>query len=268
MKKNVNKANWFNSKPTLLFISIITSFVFVILVFNACNDEEEFKETDISNISLEVRSESDCYDPDEAIPECFEYGLLNDNIDTIEIDENCKIEVRWDESFCYTIGKRIVVIENFEYTILDGECLQQIQYWEQLEANGQTQELADALDAFEYEASLILEMKRIEDYIDSWGVPLCQGTQSIIMAEYYSNVCFQYSPGPSAGPRPDFTNIVKWPCGLVCCKRSAKYCMDNGGLIRIDLGFELSGNDCSEEPLDPNRVEVSWGTCDHDCSTY
>jgi hypothetical protein len=274
-----NLKNWVYRFGTRLVWSISVLFVILVLLgitMNACNNEEELINTTLKDEKLETRNNEDCFDIWEIWNTCNESGLKFGKSGTIEIDDDCEIEVTWDEYYCSKydpiaqVYTYTIIIENFEYNIPDEECLDQIQAWKVLEAQGKTDELAEALDEFEYEASLALEQMIVLEHDAKVTdlIPDCDDIDPnfVVFTEYYTNICYQYIPGPSGGQLPDFTNIIKSPCGQICCQRNAQYCYDGNILIRSDLGYNLSSGTCDEEPINPPvGMTQAWGDCDHDC---
>lgn len=124
-------------------------------------------------------------------------------------------------------------------------------------------DLEQALDSFNYAASLIYEQRLIE----AIGAPLC-GSGTLLTSTFYNSLCYQWCVTVRSKPEDKYPlmEVSRVLCGDKCCKRSRNACVDTNGEVQFtNPTFQTIGNNpCQGYPLE-NCEGRLIGSCEHDC---
>ena len=286
------------------FISIFALLVLSFLLIQ-CNETEKFGYNDKKYLevmealkkaegkipfinrcnNIELRSfNSDCFTTDDYI--CDEFEFIGELIDqTIDYNDDCKakISVKMYKCAGWNAGKLIItyIFDDFDAYPIEGECDEILEYWKELEEQGNYEQLAIEMDNFLNNASVILEGKMMSIFVLAGGGAFdCGEFNTALKADFYKSNCYQFygilSPRDDGGLKnrgiePDLPvdpYIPRYKCGASCCKRQTAYCRnDEGNIIPSEPIFDQI-RECDPSLSEPPDIEgfKPYGDCFHDCN--
>lgn len=209
-------------------------------------------------------------------PDCAPYTIIGLGLkDTITIAGNCQAVVMWDEYLCFgQAGQNYthtLIIDNFTVTPIAGQCDSILLAWQALQAAGKTNELAEAIDQFIYDASVILEGIRVHEHFfggtwpQNFNTFQCNNSQKYFTAESYLANCYQLWYSYEVSPA-----YIQLSCGESCCVRKTRYCTIKSGnvynLVNEEPEISQVGTCGSESNLlAPSQLYHKVGDCNHEC---
>jgi hypothetical protein len=236
--------------------------------------------------SIEYRElESSCLDSTDY--QCDNYAFIGTLEDfTVPFNDSCNMKITVDIHKCerYYGTKTIVtyIFDSFDAYPIEGECDYLTEYWKELGELGEFDILAEAMDSFFVEASMIAENYLMTIFVTLNGEQFaCGELNTAIKSDFYYSNCFQYYGiltkddrgglkfrGGEIGIEPvDNEYIPRLKCGESCCLRQTAYCVKRDGSINTSSPIISQIGEC-----DATQAEIPdipgiypFGECTHEC---
>lgn len=239
---------------------------------------------DNAKVQIQNRSDDGCFTLEEY--DCFEGSTVDYGPVDIEVYPGCLATVSWTEERCegdvFSTGSVInaLGIYNFSVVPKEGECMDILDEWNNLESQGDIQGLIVARAEFEDHVSEVLEALRIQAWYDDGLHPFwfnCGANfGSVLHAVFSRSSCTQTWKREITDKGSPFSYFIfeSTSCGSSCCKRTTEYCRDEqiiGGqavyeIINLGSNTEQIG-DCFSDLISvpPGRDYTKVGSCSNIC---
>ena len=226
----------------------------------------------------------DCFDEstlpcENATP--VDYGPIE-----IEVYPDCFVAVSWTERRCIAasgqgeIEDNTLIISNFLIEPLDLGCSSVIDYWNSLDQSSSKDDLLNAINQFEYDASVALEDLRATDWMSDLDPTLysCKFMIGVFLhVEFYTQACsqtwrYKYTP---KGSKLSYYKYTRTSCGEICCRRSSDKCIESEEFepfMDVELGTynvsvdQLGDCNTSSDTALPGIGFERVGECNTNCN--
>ncbi len=277
----------FKFTPLLLLVILLSSFIF------SCKDssiDESYSINEMikfeksfnglskrlpksSQIIVSSRVEDECIDNNG--PNCVTY--INLPLNHLYLPEyDCFVSASASIIMCHSsnthggIDIRIYFKNFYIYYDNETDCAAIKQYWALLKSQHKIIELDESISYFnDYVADIYLNKFLNDFFKPQLGMYFeCNSINNSMYVNYVKKLCYKFCVKDiliGGVPSLEVDNSTRI-CGMTCCKRTSKYCLNNGNFEISEPEFTQIGS-CSGEafttcPDEYTQIEID---CHHGC---